>query len=72
MWSNPEIVLLGIQATIAFIYAIVTGLIWHATWQNTKATRQILEAAHRPYVAVVSAQLEYTTSGGPINLRGKN
>jgi hypothetical protein len=42
---------------IAFLYTVVTIFIWHATWQNTKATREVLQAEHRPYVGIVQVEV---------------
>ncbi len=51
-WSDPQVVLTAIGVAIAFLYTLITVLIWHATCQNTKATRKVLEAEYRPYVEI--------------------
>lgn len=37
---------------VTAVYTVATIFIWKATRDNTEATRQVLEAAHRPYVSV--------------------
>jgi hypothetical protein len=51
-WSDPSVILTTVIAVSTIVYVILTALIWHATLQNTRATRQILEASHRPYLGV--------------------
>ncbi len=40
------------------VYTVVTAFIWYTTRQNTIATRQVLEASHRPYVGVTLVHVE--------------
>lgn len=56
-WSDPSVITNIVLVGITFLYLIATVLIWHATWQNTKATRQVLEGSHRPYVGVTQMWL---------------
>ena len=58
-WSDPSVLLTGLIAIFTLVYVILTALIWHATLQNTKATRQILESSHRPYLGVSSVGLRH-------------
>jgi hypothetical protein len=56
-WADPSVITTVIIAAVTLLYTLLTGLIWHATWQNTKATREVLEASHRPYVGIVNVNL---------------
>jgi hypothetical protein len=60
-WSDPQTILTTIIAVSAFLYTVLTAFIWHATWQNTKATRTVLEIAHRPYVGVTGVDIKSLT-----------
>lgn len=62
-WSDPPLILAATNVVIALIYTIVTGLICHATWQNTSATKNVLEAAYRPYVGITNVELPYDQIG---------
>jgi hypothetical protein len=64
-WSDPSVVITIIIAAVTLLYTVLTGLIWYATWQNTKATREVLEASHRPYVGVIHAELTGKVMGVP-------
>jgi len=67
-WSDPQTVLAIIGVGVAFLYTILTALIWYATWQNTKATKEILEAAHRPYLGIIGVEIQHEGLGGNITL----
>jgi hypothetical protein len=54
--SDPQIILAAAGVIVAVLYTVVTGFIWHATWQNTKITQMMLEAAHRPYISIAEFQ----------------
>jgi hypothetical protein len=56
-WSDPTVIIAACAAGVALLYTILTGFIWYATWQNTRATKNILEAAQRPYLAVRDVRL---------------
>lgn len=58
-WSDPSIVLTAGIAIFTFIYVILTGLIWRATLQNTKATREMLEASNRPYLGISGVTINH-------------
>jgi hypothetical protein len=58
-WSEPAIITSIILIVITFIYVVLTGLIWWATWQNTRATRQVLEANARPYVGITKIDVKW-------------
>jgi hypothetical protein len=62
-WNDPTIILTIVGISITTVYTILTALIWHATHRNTEATREILEAQHRPYVGILGAELESETIG---------
>src|SRR5258708_4212282 len=62
-WSDPAVITSIILVGITLVYVVVTALIWHATWQNTKATRQLLEASLRPYVGIVSVKFNENAPG---------
>jgi hypothetical protein len=70
-WSDPPVITSIVLAAITFFYLIATLLIWHATWQNTKATRQVLEASHRPYVGVADMRLAVDDLTGDLLLLAK-
>jgi len=56
-WSDPAVIVALIGVATALFYTILTGLIWHATWQNTRATRLVLEATQRPYLGINEAKI---------------
>jgi len=56
-WSDPAVVVAVIGAATALFYTILTGFIWYATWQNTRATRIILEATQRPYIGITNIEI---------------
>ena len=56
-WSDPAVVVAVVGAATAIFYTILTLLIWHATWQNTRATREIIEASQRPYLGITGIEI---------------
>jgi hypothetical protein len=56
-WSEPSVVLTAVIALSTVVYVILTALIWWATLQNTRATREILESSHRPYLGIANVAL---------------
>lgn len=53
-WSEPSVALAAVIAVFTVVYVVFTALIWWATLQNTKATREILESSHRPYLGIAN------------------
>ena len=58
-WSDPLIILTFVIAICTFVYVIVTALIWSATLQNTRATRQMIESSQRPYLGSSSVSISH-------------
>ena len=56
-WSDPAVVVAVVGAAAAIFYTILTLLIWRATWQNTRATREIIEANQRPYLGITGIEI---------------
>jgi hypothetical protein len=66
-WSDPAVIASLAGVAIALLYTIITVLIWHATWQNTKATRAVIEATQRPYLGITNIRPIYPeVSGGNV------
>ena len=64
-WSDPAVVVALIGVGTAVFYTLLTGFIWHATWQNTRATRIVLESSQRPYLGITDVHLIFPdTLGG--------
>ena len=68
-WNDPVLVMMLTGLGITLAYTVLTGLIWDATRKNTSATRKILEAAHRPYLAIGPLELHYESMGADPGLR---
>jgi len=43
-------------AATAILYTVLTLLTRLATWQNTRATREIIEASQRPYLGITGLE----------------
>lgn len=74
-WPDPTIVLTAVQVVTTVLYTVLTALIWYAAKQNTQATRDILEAAYRPYVDITRVRLERAdtlSSGKNLAIIAKN
>jgi len=56
-WNDPAVVVACAGVAIALLYTVLTGFIWHATWQNTKATKQMIEATQRPYLGIMGVRV---------------
>jgi len=57
MNADPATISTEVIAVATVAYVFLTALIWYATWQNTRATRIILEAAQRPYLSIPRVEL---------------
>lgn len=57
-WSDPPVILATIGILITFAYTVLTWLIWDASRKNTQATREVLEAAHRPYIGIAGLAIQ--------------
>jgi hypothetical protein len=51
-WSDPTVIASVINALAMVVYVGITAGILKASRDNTKATRDIFEAAYRPYLSV--------------------
>jgi hypothetical protein len=56
-WSEPLVFLTAVLTVSTIVYVIVTGLIWRATRENARATREIIEASHRPYLGIANVRI---------------
>jgi hypothetical protein len=51
-WKDPITVATVVVAVFTVVSVIVSAFMWNATRQQARISRQIFEAAHRPYIGV--------------------
>jgi hypothetical protein len=67
-WTDPSVLLTMAGVFVTAVYTGLTVFILRATQQNTEATRNVLEAGHRPYLGVVAVGLTHDAFGGPVKV----
>ena len=63
LWGDPQVISSVVSATATVIYVIATFQILRAANDSAATTRDIFQAAHRPYIGVTHIAAEMLPSG---------